>query len=69
MCGEDAALSQPTHSDRHSFERGRLKDAQALAAGHATVRIIDQRLKRGGAAEAERIRTIVAARSDSPERD
>lgn len=51
-----------THSDRQSFERDRLKDAEALADGHVTVRITDQRLKHGGAEEAVRIRTILDRR-------
>lgn len=54
-----------THSDRRSFERDRLKDVDALAAGQVTVRITDQRLTRGGAQEAARIGAILDARGDA----
>lgn len=55
------------HASRQSFERDRANDVAALAAGFATVRVTERRLKRGGEAEAQFIRKIHAARGSSME--
>ncbi|HLI59293.1 MAG TPA: hypothetical protein VKV21_06470 [Solirubrobacteraceae bacterium] len=47
------------HSSRASFERDRDRDADALAHGYRTLRITAERLTRGGAEEAARIRRIL----------
>lgn len=47
------------HSSRASFERDRLKDADALARGYNTLRITHERLGRDGAEEAARIKRIL----------
>jgi len=49
------------HSSRPSFERDRLKDADALAHGYRTLRVTEARLTKDGAQEAERIRRILSA--------
>lgn len=48
------------HSSRVSFERDRVKDADALAHGYRTLRVTDERLTGDGVQEASRIRRILA---------
>jgi Transcriptional regulator, AbiEi antitoxin len=50
------------HMDRTSFERDRKRDVVMLAAGVATVRITDERMKNEPEQEAARLNTILAAR-------
>jgi hypothetical protein len=50
------------HRDRQSFESDRDRDADTLAAGHATVRITHARLHEQPAAEAQRLGRILQAR-------
>lgn len=50
------------HGDRRSFESDRARDADALAAGLATLRITWERLVGAPADEAERLRQILAQR-------
>lgn len=51
------------HNDRASFERDRNRDADALAAGLATVRITWDRMTGQAKREAERLRKILAQRA------
>jgi hypothetical protein len=53
------------HRDRHAFEGDRDRDADALAAGFATVRITWERMTRTPRKEAERLKSILAARRTS----
>jgi len=50
------------HSDRASFESDRDKDAERLAAGIATVRVTEERLRASPDREAERLHAILRAR-------
>lgn len=50
------------HSTRASFESDRDRDADTLAAGHATVRVTWRRIKDMSDREADRLHTILAAR-------
>lgn len=50
------------HSDRGTFERDRDKDAERLAAGIATVRVTEERLKGSPDREAARLHKILRAR-------
>lgn len=50
------------HLDRQSFERDRKRDVVMLAAGVATVRITDERMKQEPEQEADRLLAILEAR-------
>jgi very-short-patch-repair endonuclease len=50
------------HLDRDSFEDDRKRDVVMLAAGFATVRITDERMKHDAEQEARRLLAILAAR-------
>ena len=53
------------HSDRHSFQNDRERDATTLALGIATVRITWERFTATPATEAARLRSILAMRAAS----
>jgi very-short-patch-repair endonuclease len=50
------------HSSRDAFERDRIRDADTLRGGYATVRITWQRITDAAANEARRLEAILAAR-------
>ena len=50
------------HADPHAFEADRERDAHHLALDIATVRITHARIRADPRREAERLRTILAAR-------
>ncbi len=54
------------HNDRRTFERDRLRDAEALAAGLGTMRITWERLHRHPHEESTRLAAILARRSSGP---
>ena len=54
------------HQTRTSFEHDRDRDADTLAAGHATVRLTWERMHERPRREADRLQTILLERADPP---